>query len=256
MERIGSLFDLAGRIAVVTGASSGIGWAIAQALAGAGADLVLIARRRDRLEANAQALRDAGSRAATLVGDVAVRSSLDRIAAEAEAFFGAPQILVNAAGINPRQPADAMTEAAWDRTLELNLSAPFFLAQRLVPGMREKGWGRIINIASLQSARAFPNGIAYGASKGGIVQLTRAMAEAWSRHGITCNAIAPGFFPTELTAPLFDDPATTDRLAAQTMIGRNGRMEDLHGIAVFLAAPASNYITGQTIFVDGGWTAR
>ena len=145
---------------------------------------------------------------------------------------------------------------SWQTTLDLNLAVPFFLAQKLVPGMRRKGWGRVVNIASLQSTRAFANGIAYGASKGGISQLTRAMAEAWSADGINCNAIAPGFFPTELTEALFKDDSTTQRLAASTAIGRNGRLEDLDGVTIFLASSASDYITGQTISVDGGFTAK
>jgi NAD(P)-dependent dehydrogenase (short-subunit alcohol dehydrogenase family) len=123
---------------------------------------------------------------------------------------------------------------------------------------RKKGWGRIINIASLQSVRAFPNGLPYGTSKGGVIQLTRSMAEAWSGNesGITCNAIAPGFFKTGLTAPLFKDEKVIDALVRQTIIGRNGMIEDLYGLTVFLASPASGYITGQTIFLDGGWSAR
>ena len=122
--------------------------------------------------------------------------------------------------------------------------------------MRAEGYGRIVNIASLQSSRAFPNGLAYGASKGGLVQLTRAMAEAWSRHGITANAIAPGFFPTELTAPVFSDPERAQWAASSTAVGRSGEMRDLAGAAVFLAAPASAYVTGQTLYVDGGFSAR
>ena len=165
-------------------------------------------------------------------------------------------IQVNAAGINPRQSADDVTPQSWNQTIQLNLSTPFFFAQALVPGMKAAGYGRIINIASLQSVRAFPDGIAYGASKGGVCQLTRAMAEAWSSDGITCNAIAPGFFPTELTAPVFDDNERRGWAADQTAIGRNGELKDLAGISVFLASPASDYITGQTIFVDGGFTAR
>jgi gluconate 5-dehydrogenase len=251
-----TIFDLAGRVALVTGASSGLGRTIARALAGAGAAVVLVARRADRLEAAAAEIDAAGGKAVPLVADVGQRDTLPDVARASAAPFGAPDILVNAAGLNPRQHADQLTEAAWDETIELNLAAPFFLARALVPAMAAKGWGRIVNIASLQSERAFENGLAYGASKGGIVQLTRAMAQAWSARGITCNAIAPGFFPTELTAPLFADPATVERLAQRTMIGRNGRLEDLHGIAVFLAARASDYITGQTIFVDGGFTAQ
>ena len=173
----------------------------------------------------------------------------------ASSRFGAPDILVNAAGVNPRRPIDAVTSREWDATLEINLAVPFFLAQRVAPAMCERGWGRIINIASLQSVRAFADGAPYGASKGGLTQLTRAMAQAWSSHGVNCNAIAPGFFPTELTAPVFADPARVSAMAAQTMIGRNGALDDLRGTLVYLASRASDYVTGQTLFVDGGFTA-
>jgi len=179
-----------------------------------------------------------------------------RLRGQLLALLGPPDVLVNAAGLNPRKPADSVTAEDWQRTLDLNLSAPFFLAQALVPAMRARGWGRIINIASLQSRRAFPDGIAYGASKGGVAQLTRAMAEAWSGAGVTCNALAPGFFPTELTAPVFDDSKAAERNAAQTCMGRNGELDDLAGPAIFLASPASDYVTGQILFVDGGFTAK
>ena len=178
------------------------------------------------------------------------------LAERAALSFGSIDILINAAGVNFRQPVEEITPESWDKTLDLNLAVPFFLARELVPAMKEKGWGRVINIASLQSSRAFPNGLAYGASKGGISQLTRAMAEAWSRQGITCNAIAPGFFPTELTAPVYENPDLLDRLAAQTAIGRNGVLSDLDGLTVFLTSPASDYITGQVIHLDGGFTAK
>jgi gluconate 5-dehydrogenase len=248
------LFDLAGRTALVTGASSGIGRATAEALAGAGARVVLVARRAAALEEAAAALRAAGAEAAALPADLSRREEIARIAATQP--LGAPAILVNAAGINPRRPADTIGMPDWDATIELNLTVPFLLARALVPAMRTQGWGRIINIASLQSVRAFPDGIAYGASKGGVMQLTRAMAEAWARDGITANAIAPGFFPTALAAPLFADQATAARLAAQTMVGRNGKLSDLHGAVVFLASEASAYVVGQTLFVDGGFSAR
>ncbi|MYJ52501.1 MAG: SDR family oxidoreductase, partial [Gammaproteobacteria bacterium] len=164
--------------------------------------------------------------------------------------------IVNAAGVNLREPAEDITLDSWNATLNINLAAPFFLSRAFVPQMVSAGFGRIINFASLQSVRAFSNGLAYGASKGGICQLTRAMARAWSRDQITCNAIAPGFFPTELTEPVFSDPQSRQWAADQTLMGRNGEMEDLSGILVFLASGASSYMTGQTLFVDGGFTAR
>ncbi|MEK9752778.1 MAG: SDR family oxidoreductase, partial [Rhodospirillaceae bacterium] len=170
--------------------------------------------------------------------------------------FGAPDILLNGAGINRRDPADTVTRENWDATLNINLTVPFFMAQALVPGMRAKGFGNIINIASLQSFRAFANGVAYGASKGGIAQVTRAMAEAWSKHGIVANALVPGFFETELTKPVFANPDLLAHNAAMTAIGRNGEMADLDGAALFLASKASAYVTGQLIAIDGGFTAK
>lgn len=250
------LFDLSGRVAVVTGASSGIGRVMAEALAGAGAAVVLVARRAAALEEAARALAAAGARAATVAADLCERTELGAIAAAVAKPFGPPDIVVNAAGVNPRQSAEAVRREDWDHTLELNLAVPFFFAREFTPAMREKRWGRVINIASLQSVRAFPDGLAYGASKGGLAQLTRAMAQAWSRDGIMCNAIAPGFFPTELTTPVFSDPQRAAWAAGQTAVGRNGRLQDLYGVTIFLAAPASDYITGQIIFVDGGFSAQ
>jgi len=183
-------------------------------------------------------------------------ADLTTVFKEAIASTGGVDILCNTAGINLREPAEKITAESWNRTLHLNLTVPFFLTRELVPAMRERGGGKVINIASLQSERAFPNSAAYGASKGGVAQLTRAMAEAWSADGICCNAIGPGFFPTALTAAVFDRPEVAARNASQTAIGRNGELKDLDGITVFLASSASDYITGQVIYVDGGFTAK
>ena len=253
---IAQLFSLEGRIAVVTGASSGLGRAIAGFLAEAGADLVLVARRETELSATAAEIEERGCRAVAALADLSDLDDIEALAARLSAPFGAPVVLVNAAGVNLREPAEAITRETWRQTLDLNLAAPFFLARALVPGMRVAGYGRILNIASLQSSRAFPDSVAYGASKGGVVQLTRAMAEAWSRYGITANAIAPGFFPTELTEPVFSDPERAAWAARSTAVGRNGELSDLAGAAIFLAAPASAYVTGQTLYVDGGFSAR
>jgi len=248
-------FDLAGRVALVTGASSGIGREIARAFSEAGARVVLVARRQAELEAARVEVESEGGRAAALAADLADRQSLRAAAARAREFFGDPDILVNAAGVNLRGPLLALGDEAWDTTIAINLSAPYFLARALAPAMVARGWGRIINIASLQSLRAFPDSAPYGASKGGVMQLTRAQAEALSRHGVTANAIAPGFFPTALTAPVVNDPARWERMAQSTFAKRNGELADLRGTAVFLASRASDYVTGQTIFVDGGFSA-
>ena len=248
-----TLFDLSGRIACVTGASSGLGRRAADVLLAAGCSVVGVARRADALEAWA---KEAGQTAATVVADLSQRDEITDIATQVAACFGPPDILVSAAGINTRETADAVTAEGWDITLDLNLAAPFFLAQSLVPAMREKRWGRIVNFASLQSYRAFPAGLSYGASKGGITQLTRAMAEAWSGDGITANAIAPGFFRTELTAAVFADPERAQRNADQTCIGRNGEPSDIDGPILFFCSEASGYVSGQTLMVDGGFTAK
>lgn len=254
--RIAALFDLRGRVALVTGGHSGIGRAIAWALGAAGAQVVLLARRQAELEAAVAAFASDGIAAASLPRDLTDRPGLAAIAADASRFFGAPDILVNASGINPRLSFEHGGDAHWDDTLAVNLTAPFLLARALAPAMRDRRWGRIVNIASLQSSRAFADSAPYGASKGGVVQLTRAIAEHWSPFGITCNAIAPGFFATPLTAPVLADPGRAAALAEKTMIGRNGAPADLHGTAVFLASDASAYITGQTLHVDGGFSAR
>ena len=247
------LFDITGKTACVTGASSGLGRQAATLLAQAGVQVVGVARRAHELSA----WRDStNGETACVTADLADRSALEHIAKDVCAAFGSIDILINAAGINTRQHADEVTDEGWDTTLNLNLAAPFFLAQSMVPSMKKKGWGRIVNFASLQSRRAFGSGISYGASKGGVEQMTRAMAEAWSTHGITANAIAPGFFRTELTGPVFADPQLAQRNADQTCIGRNGEPSDLDGTLLFFCSPASDYVTGQTLFVDGGFTAK
>lgn len=248
-----ALFDLSGKTACITGASSGLGRRAALALAAAGAQVIGVARRTDALQ---DLENEIGDRAAHVVADISDRSGIDGLTQAISAPFGAPDIVVHAAGMNAREAADDVTSEGWDQTLALNLSAPFFLSQALVPAMKAKGWGRIVNFASLQTTRAFPGGVAYGASKAGIAQLTRAMAEAWSSHGITANAIGPGFFPTELTRAVFDDPERAARNAAQTCIGRNGRMNDLDGPLLFLCSEASAFVTGQVLMVDGGFTAK
>lgn len=253
---IDSLFNLSGRTALVTGGNSGLGEAMARALGSGGARVVLMARREPELRSAVERLRRSGIQADYLQCDLSDTQAIKRAVEYGTSAFGHIDILVNAAGINLRQPFSEITPEAWHRQIALHLGAPLFLSQALAPAMRSRGWGRIINIASLQSYRAFPNSAPYGAGKGGLVQLTRAIAQEWSRYGITCNAIGPGFFHTPLTASLFDDPELTAKHAAQTCVGRNGELTDLYGLTLFLASDASSYITGQTIMIDGGYTAK
>ncbi len=250
------LFSLEGRVALCTGASSGIGRHMAETLARAGARTVLLARRADTIAAIAQRLADEGAEAAAVDADVNDLDGLPLVYSRAAEPFGSPDILINAAGVNFREKPEEITIDSWRSTIDLNLSVPFFLARLCVPAMKERGMGNIINIASLQSFRAFENGAAYGASKGGVAQLTRAMAEAWSRDGIVANAILPGFFSTELTQAVFADGDLAGHHAAQTAIGRNGEMADLEGATVFLSSRAAAYVTGQLLPIDGGYTAK
>lgn len=246
-------FDLRGQIACVTGVTSGLGAYAANLLTALGVRVVGLARSVEGLNDWQSANPETRS---FVPVDLAAVTDFADLGAQITAAFGSPHILINAAGVNPRIGADRLSLAQWDHTLNLNLRAPMFLAQALVPGMRAAGYGRIINFASLQSERAFENGISYGASKGGVAQLTRAMAQAWSAQGITANALAPGFFETKLTAAVFQDPDKAQALADQTCMGRNGIESDLGGPLQFFCSAASSYVTGQILYVDGGFTAK
>jgi len=250
------LFSIKGLNICITGASSGIGAALAQHLASFGANSILVARREAELAARVEQIESDGYVASYVAADLLSQEGIEKAVEDVVKPFGHIDVLINAAGVNLRQPTEEISFESWNQTLGINLRTSFFLAQKLVPAMQTKGWGRIINFASLQSERAFQNGLAYGASKGGVTQLTRAMAQSWSQDGINCNAIGPGFFKTELTAPVFDNDVQVQTLADQTCIGRNGELEDLVGTTVFLASKASDYVTGQLIYVDGGFTAK
>ena len=247
------MFEVNGKTIAVTGASSGIGQAMASHLAKNGANVIAVARRKIALSKWAETTNGNVAYVAADLGDI---DALESVPKKIASHFGKVDILINAAGLNPRIHADEVTKHTWNKTLDINLNAPFFLAQQMIPAMKEAKWGRIINFASLQSERAFENGISYGTAKGGVMQMTRAMAQAWSKNGITVNAIAPGFFPTELTASVFSNEALAQKNADQTCIGRNGNMDDLTGPVQFLCSDASSYITGQTLYVDGGFTAK
>ncbi|PKS05624.1 hypothetical protein jhhlp_008143 [Lomentospora prolificans] len=252
LERV---FGLTGKIAVITGGSAGIGRGIAAALGQAGARVVLIARNPKPLDDTVTSLADLGVQAYSLPTDLADRAAIEKTTARILEEYGVPDILVNAAGINLRPHMDALTEADWDATIAVNLTAPFLLGQSFGPRMAERGSGRIINLASQQAFRAYGNSGAYGASKAGVVGLTRSQAEAWSSRGVLCNVLAPGVVHTQMTEAVFSSPELTKKHADRTMIGRNTTVEDFSGAAIWLAGRGSEGITGQTIFVDGGYSA-
>lgn len=253
---VSELFSLEGRVAVVTGGSSGIGRAITGALARAGAGVVVVARRETELSATVDELTAEGCRAAWVSADLGTTEGVRAGADEAAAAFGEPDILVNCAGINLRPPMAELGEDVWDTTMAVNLKAPFLLGQRFGPGMAGRGYGRIIHVTSQQAHRAFVDSGAYGVSKGGLESLARSQAEAWSPHGVTVNTLVPGFVLTPLNARLQSDPEKVASLAARTLVGRNGLAEDFAGAAVFLAGRSSAYVTGQSVFVDGGFSVH
>ncbi|REJ07723.1 SDR family NAD(P)-dependent oxidoreductase [Microbacterium bovistercoris] len=253
---LADLFSLAGRTAVVTGGSSGIGRGIATALARAGAAVVIVARGEERVAETVHELTEAGCRAAALPGDLSTRAGIHAVADAAAGPFGEPDIVVHSAGINIRPSFTEITEDDWDATMTVNALAPFLLGQRFAPGMAERGFGRLIHISSQQAHRAFVQSGVYGVSKGAIESLVRSEAEAWGGTGVTSNALVPGFVLTPLNARLQQDPQKVAELAARTMIGRNGLPEDFAGAAVFLASPSSAYVTGQHLFIDGGMSVH
>lgn len=247
-----SLFGLSGRVALVTGGSSGIGREMATALSMAGSTVIIVARRPEPIEETVNHIRSAGGEAFGLPMDV---RDVDAINDAVVQRHGVPDILVNAAGVNPRPHMDALSMEEWQDTIDVNLTAPFALGQRFGPAMAARGSGRIVNMVSQQAFRAFGNSGAYGASKGGLVSLTRSQAEAWSPRGVLCNAVAPGLVETPMTAAALGNDQVAQKHVSRTMIKRNGVPEDFAGIAVYLASDASKAVTGQVFFVDGGYSA-
>jgi NAD(P)-dependent dehydrogenase (short-subunit alcohol dehydrogenase family) len=247
-----SAFDLTGKVAIVTGASRGLGQTFARALARAGADLAITSRTLDSLKAFQQEIEGTGRRVVPLELDVRDEKSIRRMVGDAVNAFGRIDILVNNAGCNVRKPAVDVTWDDWNLILDTNLRGAFFVAQSVAREMIPHGRGRIINIGSVTSVMGYAGLGPYGASRGGIRQLTMSLADDWGPHGITVNCLAPGWFKTEQNKVMYEDAAWVAYLVDRIPMRRPGKMSDLEGPVVFLASDASEYVTGQTLLVDGG----
>ena len=249
-----TLFDLTGRRALITGSSQGIGFALARAVGGAGARVVLNGRDSAKLDAAAGVLRAEGIGVEVAAFDVTDYQAVAAAIAGLEA--DAPiDVLFNNAGIQRRAPLEDFPEATWHELMRTNLDSVFYVAQAVARGMIARKRGKIINICSVQSELGRPSIAPYAASKGAVKMLTKGMCADWARHGLQVNGIGPGYFETELTAALVADPAFSDWLCKRTPAGRWGRVEELAGAAIFLAAGASDFVNGQIIYVDGGLTS-
>lgn len=248
-------FSLTDRIAIVTGAGRGLGRAIAEGVAEAGAHVVAVSRTPEELEATAQAVRDLGRQALVVPADVTRIDDIDRVVERTLAEFGRIDILVNNAGINIPQFAVDVTEEAWDAIMDVNLKAPFFLCQRAGKVMMEQRKGKIVNLASQMALVGLHKRSAYCASKGGMVQFTKVLAIEWATTGVNVNCVAPTFIETPFTAPMFADKEFREEVVRRIPMGRVGQPRDVVGAVVYLASDASNLVTGHTLLVDGGWVA-
>jgi NAD(P)-dependent dehydrogenase (short-subunit alcohol dehydrogenase family) len=246
------LFNLVGHVAIVTGTSRGLGQQFARALAKAGADLVLTSRRRNDLLAFEAEIKNLGRRAVSLELDVRDLGSIERMVGAAEEAFDKIDILVNNAGMNIRKPALEVTWDDWNAILDTNLRGSFFVAQAVARRMVPRGYGRIINIGSVTSVNGYSGLAPYGASRGGVKQLTMSLADDWGKHGITVNCLAPGWFRTEQNKIMYEDKEWVEYLSDRIPVKRPGQPGDLDAAVVFLASEASRYMTGQTLLVDGG----
>lgn len=247
------LFDLTGKTAVVSGGGRGIGKSIALALAEAGADVVVASRTEKELKETCKEIENLGRKAFYQTLDVLNKEAIENFVQEVVDKTGKIDILVNAAGTNIRKRLVDLEESDWDFVMNVNLKSVYLLSKAVIPHMQNQKYGKIINIASLTSEIGFPNMPVYAASKGGVSQLTKAMAVEYAQDGINVNAIGPGYFKTEMTKVLYEDEEKVKWMKSRIPLGRVGNLEDLKGTAIFLASSASDYITGQTIYVDGGW---
>lgn len=247
-----NLFDLTGRVAIVTGGSKGLGSGMAQTLAKQGADVVIVSRNQAEGEIVAEAVRTLGRRSIALAVDVQNIESIQQMVQSVQETFGRIDILVNNAGVGVTKFALDVTEADWDRVIDTNLKGVFFCAQAVAKVMKEQNYGKIINIASVGGAVGAIGISPYCASKAGVINLTRALAKEWARYNITVNAIGPGYIKTSINEAELSNEGFVSKLLSSLAIKRLGELDDLSGAVVLLASEASNYLTGQTIFVDGG----
>jgi gluconate 5-dehydrogenase len=250
-----NLFDLTGRRALITGSSQGIGLALAGALGGAGATIVLNGRDPAKLAVAASVLCDAGVTAETAVFDVTDAAAVGAAIERLEDTSGSLDVLINNAGIQRRGPLENFPEAIWHEVMRTNLDSVFYVGRAVAQRMIARGRGKIINICSVQSELGRPGIAPYAASKGAVKMLTKGMCADWACYGLQINGIGPGYFATELTQALVADTAFSDWLCKRTPAGRRGRVEELAGVAIFLASAASDFVNGQIIYVDGGLTS-
>jgi NAD(P)-dependent dehydrogenase (short-subunit alcohol dehydrogenase family) len=256
MSSILDRFRLDGRRALITGGGRGLGRIIAEAYAEAGADIAIASRSLAPCQAAAQEIAAAtGRRTAGFVADVTTHAQIDRLVSDVEAALGPIDILVNSAGINIRGPVEQLSEADWDAVIDTNLKGPFLCARALGAGMRDRGWGRVINLGSVLGAVALAGRAPYASSKAGIINLTRVLALEWAGSGVTVNALCPGVFGTDMNRQLLDDPVKYQEFVKRIPMGRWGELDEIAGAALFLASDAASYVTGSALFVDGGWTA-
>ncbi len=250
-------FRLNGKTALVTGGARGLGKTMATALAEAGADIALTGRSLDACQTAANEIAQATGRTVrAFAGDVTIAKDVERLQGEVTAAFGDIDILINNAGTNIRGTIDQVSEADWDSVIDTNLKGPFLVTKAFAPGMLKKGWGRVINLASIMSVIALPARTTYCSSKAGVLGLTRTWGLEWADKGVTCNAICPGPFATDMNRQLLNDPKAYQQFVASIPMGRWGELEELTGAIVFLASEASSFVTGSSLFIDGGWTAR
>ena len=250
-------FRLDGKVALVTGGARGLGLTMATALAEAGADVAVSGRSIGPGEEAASGIAKAtGRRARAFAADVTSAADVERLAASVESALGPIDILINNAGVNIRGTVDQLSEADWDSVIDTNLKGPFLCARAIGPGMVKRGWGRVVNLGSILGAVALGGRAPYASSKAGVINLTRVLALEWAGTGVTANAICPGPFATEMNLPLLNDPVKYQEFVKKIPMGRWGELDELAGAVVFLASPASSFITGASLFVDGGWTAQ